>query len=209
MSPKKSEEFLEPLVERVLRVLLLLSPMSHVKKRTHGLVEMYVLSWYLASIVMIALAQVFASYMDPAPAKGFMAVFMFLSAFRIFDCITANVQISLLEVLHSKGREDRLTSRNVLLLGINFLEFLNNFCVIFFCMAAAGWGEFNGVSNVVDALYFSLSTLTTLGFGDIHAVDMAAKLVVIAESLIGIVFLFIVLNVFVSTIQTMRRRGNS
>jgi hypothetical protein len=207
MSTSSRKEFLEPLVGKVLGALVWFSPLSHTRNRTRRLVEIYVLCWYIASLVMIVLSQVFSGVLDRKYLVPLLAVFAVLSAYRIFDCITANMQISLLEVLNAKGREDRLTSRNVLLLGINFLEFLNNFSIIYFSLSRCGWLEFHEIDNIVDALYFSLSTITTLGFGDIHPLDTSAKLVVIAESLVGIAFLFIVLNVFVSTVQAARRKG--
>ena len=207
MSPEKSKEFLEPLVERVLGALLWFSPMTHVKNRTRRIVEIYVLCWYAGSLLMIVLNHVFSHTLDKKNIVPVMVIFSVLAAYRIFDCITANIQISLIEVLNAKGREDRLTSRNVLLLGINFLEFLNNFSIIFFSLSKCGWIKFDGLETIVDSLYFSLSTITTLGFGDIFPLSAGAKVAVILESLVGVVFIFIVLNVFVSTIQRARRKG--
>lgn len=207
MSTRKSKEFLEPLVERTLDVLVWFSPMTHVKNRTRRIVEIYVLCWFVGSVLMIVLNHILFHALGEKQVMPVMVIFSALAAYRIFDCITANVQISLLEVLNTKGREDRLTSRNVLLLGINFLEFINNFSIIFFSLSVCGWLKFEGLKTIVDSLYFSLSTITTLGFGDIYPVSMGAKVAVIIESLVGIIFIFVVLNVFVSTIQRARRKG--
>jgi hypothetical protein len=209
MQPGKRKEFLEPIVERALEVVLWFSPLSHIQDRTRRLVEIYVLCWYIGSALMLIFSQVFSITLDHKYFLPVAVLFSLLSAYRIFDCIFANIQISLLEVLNTKGQENRLTSRNVILLGINFLEFLNNFSIIYFSLSQCRIFEFFGLKNVVDALYFSLSTLTTLGFGDIYPVNMWAKIAVIIESLVGIVFLFVVLNVFVSTVQAARRKGGN
>ncbi|GEM_PF-6087833 len=209
MRRSERKEFLETVVGRAFEVVLWLSPLGHVRNRTRRLVEIYVLCWYVGSVLMLILSQVFFITIDCKYFLPVACLFSLLSAYRISDCILANIQISLLEVLNTKGREDRLTSRNVILIGINFLEFLNNFSIIHFSLSRCGWLEFFGIENVVDALYFSLSTLTTVGFGDIYPVNMWAKIAVTVESLVGIVFLFVVLNVFVSTVQARRRKGGN
>jgi len=50
----------------------------------------------------------------------------------------------------------------------------------------------NGIASATDAsayLYFSVTTLTTVGFGDITAASPAARAVVVAEALIGQLYL--------------------
>jgi voltage-gated potassium channel len=39
-----------------------------------------------------------------------------------------------------------------------------------------------------DALYFTLSTLTTIGFGDVHAVGQVARVLVIVQMIFDVVF---------------------
>ncbi|WP_255192378.1 NAD-binding protein [Natronobeatus ordinarius] len=45
--------------------------------------------------------------------------------------------------------------------------------------------EFDGVSTVVDALYFTLVTASTVGYGDVHAVSTGARLFVISLVILG------------------------
>ena len=45
--------------------------------------------------------------------------------------------------------------------------------------------EFDGVTTLVDALYFTLVTASTVGYGDVHAVSTGARLFVISLVILG------------------------
>lgn len=45
-----------------------------------------------------------------------------------------------------------------------------------------------GLSTRLDALYFTMTTLTTVGYGDIHAAGQAARAMVVAQMLFNAVF---------------------
>ena len=58
--------------------------------------------------------------------------------------------------------------------------------VVFFALAdyvtaVSGQGQFAGLQTKTDALYFALSTLTTVGYGDIHAEGQIARGVVAVQ----------------------------
>ena len=50
-------------------------------------------------------------------------------------------------------------------------------------------GQISGISTKVDALYFSVTTLSTVGYGDIHATGQAARLAVTVQMVIDLVFI--------------------
>ena len=50
-------------------------------------------------------------------------------------------------------------------------------------------GQMSGISTKIDALYFSVTTLTTVGYGDIHATGQGARLVVTVQMVIDLVFI--------------------
>lgn len=56
-----------------------------------------------------------------------------------------------------------------------------------------------GVNNILDAFYFSIVTITTLGFGEILPVGLAGRLLVCAEAICGIVFIGLFLNAISET----------
>jgi hypothetical protein len=50
-------------------------------------------------------------------------------------------------------------------------------------------GEFAGLHTKIDALYFSISTLATVGFGDVHASGQLARAAVTLQVLFNLVFI--------------------
>lgn len=58
-----------------------------------------------------------------------------------------------------------------------------------FCYGTAGAyalrGEFDGLETVVDAVYFTLATASTVGYGDVHPTTEAARLFAVSLLLLG------------------------
>ena len=65
--------------------------------------------------------------------------------------------------------------------------------VVFFALTylslATRDDEFVGVDNRVDAMYFTVSTLATVGFGDVHAVGSAARVAVTVQMALDLLVL--------------------
>lgn len=59
----------------------------------------------------------------------------------------------------------------------------------FYAVAVNSPGEFDGIETRVDALYFTLTTMTTTGYGDIHATGQLAKLLVSLVFVFDLIFL--------------------
>ena len=60
-----------------------------------------------------------------------------------------------------------------------------------------GYGFNESILEISDAIYFSFVTLTTLGYGEIHPTISSTKFLVIIESLIGVVYLSMIIGVSV------------
>ncbi|MBK8446018.1 MAG: two pore domain potassium channel family protein [Micropruina sp.] len=70
------------------------------------------------------------------------------------------------------------------------------FALGYFVMAIRNPGEFEGLNTRLDALYFSLTTMTTVGYGDIHAVGQNGRLLVTVQLAFSLVFVASVLALF-------------
>ena len=70
------------------------------------------------------------------------------------------------------------------------IEAVINLIVFIFVMSAIVFvlqvGHNHGINNYVDALYFTVSTLTTTGFGDIVMGDPAGRLLAVAIMVLGV-----------------------
>lgn len=79
------------------------------------------------------------------------------------------------------------------------------FAAIYFAMDR-GHDQFKGLDTRIDALYFTVTTLSTVGFGDITATGQAARLVVIVQILFNLVFLGVAVRVFIGAARRAGRR---
>lgn len=68
-----------------------------------------------------------------------------------------------------------------------FYAFVVFYSVIYLGIASRS-GEFVGMHTRVDSLYFTMTTLTTVGFGDIHAAGQAARIAVTTQLFFDVVF---------------------
>ena len=75
------------------------------------------------------------------------------------------------------------------------------FAAAFYLLAHAQPEEFKGLSTRLDAVYFALTVLSTVGFGDIHAVGQAARAMVCAQ----IVFDLLVVSLAVGAVREAGR----
>jgi hypothetical protein len=64
-----------------------------------------------------------------------------------------------------------------------------------------------GAQGISDFLYFSFSTLTTTGFGDLVAATDVGRSLAITEALVGQIYLVTVVALIVSRLGSARARG--
>jgi len=83
--------------------------------------------------------------------------------------------------------------------GANLFRLLNLLLTVvitlalsFYAMASNMSGQFAGLHTRIDALYFTLTTMTTTGYGDIHATGQLARVVVSLAFVFDVVFLGLV-----------------
>lgn len=63
------------------------------------------------------------------------------------------------------------------------------FALAYAALAAAAPGQFTGIEDRLDALYFSVTLVATVGFGDVHASGSAARLLVTVHMVFNLVYL--------------------
>lgn len=64
---------------------------------------------------------------------------------------------------------------------------LTTFALAFHVLEVHRPGELDGLATRVDALYFSASTMLTIGYGDVHAVGQTARVVVLVQMALDVV----------------------
>lgn len=72
------------------------------------------------------------------------------------------------------------------------------FALVYAALATRLPGQFVGITDRTDALYFSVTVVATVGFGDIHASKTAAQLIVTVHMLFNLVYLGTALRLLTS-----------
>lgn len=84
-------------------------------------------------------------------------------------------RMMVLEVQHvRRGLKSRATS----VLAMMIVLVVMTFSLAFYLVELLDPGQFVGLASRVDSLYFTLSTMTTIGYGDIHAAGQLARAMV-------------------------------
>lgn len=108
--------------------------------------------------------------------------------------------VLIVEHLHSKPSR----ASNLLLL-LHFIMVV--FSLIFYTISLRNPQEFVGLETRIDALYFTLTTMTTTGYGDIVAVGQTARSLVIAVFAFDIIFLSLLVGEIGQSVRERRIRG--
>jgi len=175
-------------IERLFRLFLVWSkiffPGVYIEYLTHGSSiykrkiagEFYVIFKTLVPFLMLYFS--FWSYQGLFFLNIYLLVETFLHIFH---------KIFLPEHDHGK-----MANRSIILLLFNFAEVIASFGVIY----SVGNYFNQPIQSWVDALYFSLVTGVTIGYGDFYPINQEGKVMVMMQILSTIAFLFLFFNFF-------------
>ncbi len=68
-------------------------------------------------------------------------------------------------------------------------------------------GQFESLSTHADALYFTMATVTTVGYGDVHAVGQAARIVVTAQLVLDVLLVGGLVRIAATLVAAKRPTG--
>jgi len=108
--------------------------------------------------------------------------------------------------VRSIAGSDHPTSRAVEALALSVPLYVLLFATTYFLMARANHATFGGPVSRTDALYFSTTVFTTVGFGDVTAKTEAARLVVTLQMWLDLVFLGLVVRLVVNAVKFNQQR---
>lgn len=91
---------------------------------------------------------------------------------------------------NKKSSSELSYSERIRLSLVSYLELILNFSLIYLVMPS-GWFKDDQLKTIIDAIYFSGVTITTLGYGDISPIHWLPKLLVIQEVLAGFSLLIV------------------
>jgi Ion channel len=90
-------------------------------------------------------------------------------------------------------------------LAITVPLFLLLFASVYFVMARASPASFSHPLTRTDSLYFTVTTFSTVGYGDITATSQTARLIVTAQMILDLLALGLGIRVFIGAVQIARK----
>jgi hypothetical protein len=85
--------------------------------------------------------------------------------------------------------------------------FLLLFAAAYYVMAKTSPASFSAPLTRTDALYFTVTTFSTVGYGDITAVGQSARLIVTTQMILDLLILGLGIRVFIGAVQRGRQRA--
>jgi voltage-gated potassium channel Kch len=98
----------------------------------------------------------------------------------------------------------RSLNRSLILLFINYAEIIVGFASLYLLSGSIGYNKNQILSSPGEALYFSVVTITTLGYGDLKPIHSIGRWLTIIETLMGIVLIVLVIGTFLTGIKNIR-----
>lgn len=81
---------------------------------------------------------------------------------------------------------------------------LVSFASVYYLLAVSSPAEFTGLSTRVDALYLSMATVSTVGFGDVSATGQLARLLVTGQMAFNLAFVAALVGLLQGRIRERR-----
>jgi len=202
-----------------------LSPYTHIKRFFDPKdVSFRVEEGYNIVFVLVLLVLVFVGPRIYGVCTVLLPIILLVPICRIFDLLRAHLDFILLHSERGTRTDDgyiiiRHAQRWIVFLFADFLQIVLSFAVIYWVIDILKYGceaPFHKPFYVtgipidileslrigINAFYFSLVTIVTLGYGDFRPTTPLCRLLVSSEILIGLFFLFLVFVIAMPTIKT-------
>jgi voltage-gated potassium channel len=154
--------------------------------------------WLAAQVVALAVVGTVVYYVLPIPGR--MRTGSWVLLFCVGLAVLGGLIIAAIRRLLREGTEYRIRGL-ILLMCLSVLFFSYTDVIL-----AAAPGQFAGLHTRTDALYFTVTTLATVGFGDVHAAGQAARADITLQIIFNLVFIGAVVTM-ISGVMKERARG--
>jgi len=90
-----------------------------------------------------------------------------------------------------------LTSRDRIALSLrSYLELIINFAILYLLFPASWWKDCKPPANILESLYFSGVTITTIGYGDITPTCWVPQLLTVYEVFCGFILIIVCFTIY-------------
>jgi voltage-gated potassium channel Kch len=122
---------------------------------------------------------------------------------RVLVAVLFFALLAILVVRQLRLQIEDETGRRVDGLVVVVLAVVLGFSLAFYVLQDRNPGQVPGLETRLDALYFAMTTLLTVGYGDIHAEGQAARVLVLVQMVFNVVFIASAANVLSNRVRTV------
>ena len=150
------------------------------------------LSWVYVLLLFSSLLIIAVIILLHCPYYLYILIFVY----RLSDIFSAQLGIIFIDKL--KGGKILSLGRSLLLIGINYLEIIVGFAIMYLATESIRYSNCgNIVTNPFDTLYFSIATITTLGCGSMEPIPFSGGRVFVGlELFCGLTIIVLVIGAF-------------
>jgi voltage-gated potassium channel len=124
-------------------------------------------------------------------------------AANVMIVVVAIVGMAWLVVLEVRHQIDDFEDRRIDRLVVSVVVVMVGFSLIFYLLERANPTQISGLHTRIDALYFTVTTMSTVGYGDIHATGQIARMLVVIQ----IVFNLVIITTAAHLVSSKVREG--
>lgn len=154
--------------------------------------EFYVVVWFLILLAIL----IFNASLAPWLA-------ILLVCYRLVDALNYRLCIIFVD-RYKKNWGLRSLNRSLVLLFINYIEIIVGFATLYLVTDSVGYKICVPLSSRLDALYFSVITITTLGYGDIKPIAEVGKWLSLTETVMGFILIVLVIGSFLTGVRNIQ-----
>lgn len=139
---------------------------------------------------------------------GWSAMFVVLAALRIIDIFQANVNAHLFDLLRIGGKQFVASKERSTLIAVwNYIELMGWFSILYFSIGWLTTGDkIDDATGLFDAVYFSVISQLTIGFGDLKPVGTLTRVLVMLQGCLGTGFIVFAIGRFASMLRSVDER---
>lgn len=156
--------------------------------------EFYVVGWFVALLWLL---------LHPLSSIVFLSVVV---VYRIIEGLAYRLSIVYVDQ-YGRRWGVRSVNRSLLLLTVNYCEIIIGFAILYLATHSIGYSNSDKViTKPIEALYFSVVTITTLGYGDMRPISPFGQGLALLEPLLGFVMVVLVIGVFLTGVKGIKEK---
>lgn len=156
------------------------------KKKQRDIVDIYVIIRTIILLIILFCCQPY--YPNPV---------LLIITYFLIEMLAATLQVQFVNY-YVKAERPSSPNRSIILLFIGYFEVIIIYAIYYLSSLNIVNNDGERLKSACDSLYFSVVTITTLGYGDWKPLCFYSKFLVVSEVLIGILLIVLMLSSFVN-----------